>query len=68
MIADYRSYESKVIKASPYAILDEHDMIERKSRVYKVLTSLQKYDNLNDKLQLIVENLVKYFDKDLASR
>lgn len=41
-------------------------MIERKSRVYKVLNSLQKYDNLNDKLQLIVENLVKYFDAKFA--
>jgi DNA-binding Lrp family transcriptional regulator len=66
LIADYRSYESKAIKASPYAMLDEHDMIERKSRVYKVLNSLQKYDNLNDKLQLIVENLVKYFDAKFA--
>jgi hypothetical protein len=37
-------------------------MIERKSRVYKILSSLQKYDNLNDKLQLIVESVVKYFD------
>jgi DNA-binding Lrp family transcriptional regulator len=61
LIADYRSYESKAI--SPYAMLDEHDMIERKSRVYKDLNSLQKYDNLNDKLQLIVE-----ICKNLASQ
>jgi DNA-binding Lrp family transcriptional regulator len=66
LIADYRSYESKTVKASPYSILDEHDMIERKSRVYRVLNSLQKYDNLNDKLQLIVESLVKYFDAKFA--
>jgi hypothetical protein len=26
-------------------------MIERKSRVFKILNSLQKYDTLNDKLQ-----------------
>ena len=32
LIADYRSYESKAVKVSPYAILDEHDMIEKKSR------------------------------------
>ncbi len=62
LIADYRSYESKAVKASPYAIHDEHDMIEKKSRVYKILSSLQKYNNLNDKLQLIVESVVKYFD------
>jgi DNA-binding Lrp family transcriptional regulator len=66
LIADYRSYESKAVKASPYAIHDEHDMIEKKSRVYKILSSLQKYDNLNDKLQLIVESVVKYFDAKFA--
>ncbi|HXW12440.1 MAG TPA: GAF domain-containing protein [Nitrososphaeraceae archaeon] len=66
LIADYRSYDSKAVKASPYSIFDEHDMIERKSRVYKILSSLQKYDNLNDKLQLIVESVVKYFDATFA--
>jgi predicted RNA-binding protein with EMAP domain len=52
-IADYRTHISKTMKASPYTIFDEHDMIERKSRVYKILKSLEKYDNLNDKLQQI---------------
>jgi hypothetical protein len=66
LIADYRSYDSRAIKASPYSIFDEHGMIERKSRVYKILNSLQKYDNLNDKLQLIVESVVKYFDATFA--
>jgi hypothetical protein len=66
LIADYRSYDSKAVKASPYSIFDEHGMIERKSRVYKILNSLQKYDNLNDKLQLIVESVVKYFDATFA--
>jgi hypothetical protein len=46
--------------------LDEHDMIEKKSRVYKILKSLEKYDNLNDKLQQIVESVVKYFDAKFA--
>jgi signal transduction protein with GAF and PtsI domain len=41
-------------------------MTERKSRVYKILNSLQKYDNLNDKLQLIVESVVKHFDAKFA--
>jgi DNA-binding Lrp family transcriptional regulator len=66
LIADYRSYESKAVKASPYAILDEHDIFERKSRVYKILKSLEKYDSLNDKLQQIVESVVKYFDAKFA--
>jgi len=29
LIADYRSYESNAVKASPYSIFDEHDMTER---------------------------------------
>src|SRR4030095_8876576 len=44
LISDFRSYESKVVKLSTYTISDEHDMIERKSHVFKILTSLQNYD------------------------
>ena len=66
LISDFRSYESKAVKLSTYTISDEHDMIERKSRVFKILNSLQKYDTLNDKLQFIVENVVKYFDAKFA--
>jgi len=66
LISDFRSYESKAIKLSTYTISDEHDMIERKSRVFKILNSLQKYDTLNDKLQFIVESVVKYFDAKFA--
>jgi DNA-binding Lrp family transcriptional regulator len=62
LISDFRSYESKAVKLSTYTISDEHDMVERKSRVFKILNSLQKYDTLNDKLQFIVESVVKYFD------
>jgi DNA-binding Lrp family transcriptional regulator len=49
LISDFRSYESKVVKLSTYTISDEHDMIERKSHVFKILNSLQEYDTLNDK-------------------
>ena len=66
LISDFRSYESKAVKLSTYTISDEHDMVERKSRVFKVLNSLQKYDTLNDKLQFIVESVVKYFDAKFA--
>ena len=66
LIADYRSYESKTVKASPYTIFDEHGMIERKSHVYNILNSLKKHDNLNDKLRLIVESVVKYFNAKFA--
>ena len=66
LISDFLSYESKAVKLSTYTISDEHDMVERKSRVFKILNSLQKYDTLNDKLQFIVESVVKYFDAKFA--
>ena len=66
LISDFRSYESKAVKLSTYTISDEHDMVEKKSRVFKILSSLQKYDTLNDKLQFIVESVVKYFDAKFA--
>jgi DNA-binding Lrp family transcriptional regulator len=66
LISDYRLYESKMIKASHYTILDEHDLNERKWRVYKILDSTKKYENINDKLQIVVESLVKYFDAKFA--
>jgi DNA-binding Lrp family transcriptional regulator len=66
LIADFRSYESKPAKVSTYSISDEHDMVERKARVFKILNSLQKYNNLNDKLHFIVESVVKYFDAKFA--
>ncbi|HEV2876567.1 MAG TPA: GAF domain-containing protein [Nitrososphaeraceae archaeon] len=66
LIADFRSYESKPAKVTTYSISDEHDMVERKLRVFKILNSLQKYKNLNDKLHFIVESVVKYFDAKFA--
>ena len=66
LIADYRSYESRTIKASPYVVFDEQQLNERKWRVYRILNSLKKHENLNVKLQLIVESLVKYFDAKFA--
>ena len=66
LILDYRSYESKAVKLSTYTISDEHDIVERKSRVFKILNSLQRYGGLNDKLQFIVESVVKHFDAKFA--
>jgi DNA-binding Lrp family transcriptional regulator len=66
LITDYRSYESKTVKSSPYVLFDEYGLKEQKFYVYKILNSLKKYDNLNDKLQVIVESLVKYFNAKLA--
>jgi hypothetical protein len=64
LIGDYRSYESRTIKLSPYSLYDEQGLKEQKQRVYQILNSIKKYDNLNDKLQKIVESLVKHFGKE----
>lgn len=66
LISEYRSYDSKILKATPYSILDEHESNERKWRIYKVIDSLRRCENLSTKLQLIVDSLVKSFDATLA--
>ena len=66
LISDYRSYESNLIKASPYTIYADEQNKEKKIRVYKILNSIKKYDTLNERLQAIVQNLVKYFDAKFA--
>jgi DNA-binding Lrp family transcriptional regulator len=66
LIADFRSYESRTIKISPYSVFDEKGLKEQKQRVYQILNSIKKHDNLNDKLQEIVESMVKYFDAKFA--
>ncbi|MDH3656900.1 MAG: GAF domain-containing protein [Nitrosopumilus sp.] len=62
LISDYRSYESKMIKSSPYMVYDEQELKEKKLRVYSILNSLKIHDSLNDRLQAIVDSLVTYFD------
>ena len=62
LISDYRSYESKLIKSSPYMIYDEQELKEKKLRVYSILNSLKKHDGLNERLRAIVDSLVTYFD------
>ena len=64
LISDFRSYESKTIKSSPYMIYGEGK--EKKAQVYEILNSLKKYDNINDRLQAITDSLVKYFDAHFA--
>jgi DNA-binding Lrp family transcriptional regulator len=65
LISDFRSYESKTIKSSPYMIYAEEGK-EKKAQVYDILRSLKKYDNINDRLQAITDSLVKYFDAHFA--
>ena len=66
LISDYRSYESKTIKSSPYMIFDEEEVKEKKAKAYDILNSLKKYNNINERLQAIADSLVKYFDAHFA--
>ena len=66
LISDFRSYESNTIKSSPYMVYDEQEIKERKRRIYEILESLKKYDNINDRFQEIVECVVKYFGASFA--
>jgi len=66
LISDFRSYESNTIKSSPYMIYDEQETKERKRRIYEILESLKKYDNIKDRFQEIVECIVKYFGASFA--
>jgi DNA-binding Lrp family transcriptional regulator len=66
LISDFRSYESKMIKAAPYSVYDEEGVREKKEKVFQILSSVRKYNTLNDRLQAIVESLVKYFDAAFA--
>lgn len=66
LISDFRSYESNTIKSSPYVIYEDQEMKERKRRIYEILESLKKHDNINDRFQEIVECIVKYFGASFA--
>src|SRR6266498_1684942 len=54
---DFHSYESNIVKVTPYTLFDDHDIRDQKWRAYKILSSLKKYQKLNEKLQFIVESL-----------
>ncbi len=66
LITDFRSYESKIIKSSPYMIYGEEQGNQKKLQVYEILNSLNRYDNVNDRLKAITDSLVKYFDAHFA--
>jgi DNA-binding Lrp family transcriptional regulator len=66
LITDYRVYDSKTIKVQPYSVYDEHEISEMKRQVNQVLNSLNKHVDLRDRLQAIVESLVKYFNANFA--
>jgi len=66
LISDFHSYESKMIKSSPYVIHNDEEFKSKKNQVYDILDSLKKYDTLNDRLQAMTDSMVKYFHAHFA--
>jgi DNA-binding Lrp family transcriptional regulator len=66
LIADYHSHESYTIKSVPYSVPDAHDQGERQRKVYEILNSLKRFDNLNDRLKSTVESLVSVMGAKFA--
>jgi DNA-binding Lrp family transcriptional regulator len=66
LITDYRVYDSKAVKIHPYSVYDEHELSEMKRQINRVLNSLNKYDDLRDRLQATVESLFKHFNASFA--
>jgi DNA-binding Lrp family transcriptional regulator len=66
LITDYRVYDSKAVKIHPYSVYDEHELSEMKRQINRVLNSLNKHDDLRDRLQAIVESLVNHFNASFA--
>jgi hypothetical protein len=54
------------LKLSTSSVYDDLEEIERKTRVFQILNSLNKYNNLNERLQKTVEFVVKYFNAYFA--
>ena len=55
-----------MIKSTPYSVYDEEGIKQKKEKVFQILNSARKYNTLNERLQAIVESLVKYFDAAFA--
>jgi DNA-binding Lrp family transcriptional regulator len=66
LISDYSSHESNLMKLHNYTTYDDELIKKKKIQVSDILNSIKKHDTLNDRLQAIVESLVKYFDAQFA--
>ncbi len=66
LIADFRTFDSRLFKFNPNLSFDDHDLVNRKLTIHKILNSLNKEENIAKKLDLIVESVVKYFDAAFA--
>jgi DNA-binding Lrp family transcriptional regulator len=66
LISDFRAFDSRLFKFNPNLSFDDHDLVNRKLSIHKILNSLNKEENIAKKLDLIVESVVKYFDAAFA--
>lgn len=66
LIADFRTFDSRLFKFNPNLSFDNHDITSRKLSIHKILNSLNKEEKIGNKFELVVESLVKYFDAAFA--
>jgi DNA-binding Lrp family transcriptional regulator len=66
LIADFRTFESRIFKFNPNLSFDDSDLVNRKITIHKILNSLNKEENISKKFELVVDSLVKYFDAAFA--
>jgi len=66
LIADFRTFDSRLFKFNPNLSFDDGDLTNRKLSIHKILNSLNKEETMSKKFELVVESLVKYFDAAFA--
>lgn len=66
LISDLRTLDALLIRFANYSGFDDQDTTLRKLEIYKILNSLKREGKLNNKLQFIVDSVVKYFNASFA--
>jgi DNA-binding Lrp family transcriptional regulator len=66
LISDFRSFDSSLIKFKTLSIFEDQNIIERKLEIDKIMSYMKKEQKLDNKLQFVVESLVRYFDAAFA--
>ncbi|MDQ4073633.1 MAG: hypothetical protein M3162_04930 [Thermoproteota archaeon] len=66
LISDFRSFDSSLIKFRTFSEFEDQNITQRKLEIQKIMSSMRKEPKLSNKLQFVVESLVKYFDAAFA--
>jgi len=66
LISDIRSFDSSLMKFKTFSIFEDENITERKLEIDKIMSHMKKEQKLDNKLQFVVESLVRYFDAAFA--